>query len=337
MKKLIAVGALLTCLGVPAMAGGEGWTSDFEAAKKQAVEGKKDLLMDFTGSDWCIWCTRLHDEVFSKDAFKSGVKDKFVLVELDFPRDTSKVTPEVKARNEKLRDKYMIQGYPTIVLSDAKGLPYATTGYRPNGPEKYVESLDKLIQTRVERDKAFEKAKSSEGVEKAKALYSGIKAMKELPDEMMQSFYGNVIEEIKKLDPKDETGLVKKENQAKKLEEIGKKAVEMLKGQDFDGAMTYLDKAVKEAGFEGEVKQEALAMKILILANQGKLADAITMLDEIKKIAPDSDLSENLDGLRDRLGTALKRQQAEQASADKKAEEKAPKEPAKAPEEPTKE
>ena len=329
MKKLIAVGALLTCLGAAAMAGGEGWTSDFEAAKKQAAEGKMDLLMDFTGSDWCVWCTRLNDEVFSKDAFKKGVKDKFVLVELDFPRDQSKVTPEVKAQNEKLRDKYQIQGYPTIILSDSKGLPYATSGYRPNGPEKYVENLDKLIQTRVDRDKAFEKAKGSEGVEKAKALYSGLKAMKDLPDEMLKSFYGDVIEEIKKLDPKDETGIVKKEKEAKQLEEIGNKTVGMLRGQDFDGAMSYLDKAVKEAGFEGEVKQEALAMKILILANQGKLAEAIKMLDEIKKIAPDSELSGDLDGLRGRLETAVKKQQAEQAPADKNAKEDAPKEPAK--------
>ena len=30
----------------------EGWTTDLEAAKKQASETKRDIFMNFTGSDW---------------------------------------------------------------------------------------------------------------------------------------------------------------------------------------------------------------------------------------------------------------------------------------------
>ena len=67
-------------------AGGEGWQTDFEVAKKLAAEGKKDLLLDFTGSDWCGWCIKLNKEVFGLEPFKTGTKDKFVLVELDFPQ-----------------------------------------------------------------------------------------------------------------------------------------------------------------------------------------------------------------------------------------------------------
>ena len=32
----------------------EGWLTDYEAAKKQAAKEGKDILMDFTGSDWCL-------------------------------------------------------------------------------------------------------------------------------------------------------------------------------------------------------------------------------------------------------------------------------------------
>jgi len=311
MKKLIAVGALLTCLGAPAMAGGEGWTSDFEAAKKQAADGKMDLLIDFTGSDWCGWCIKLNDEVFSKDAFKSGVKDKFVLVELDFPRDDSKLTPETKAQNEALQKKFNVQGFPTIVLADAEGRPYATTGYKEGGAEKYVEQLDELKQRHVKRDEAFKKAKSLEGVEKAKVLLGAIDAM-ELPDEMAAAFYGDVIEQIKKSDPKDETGYAKKQDQKGQLDKIGEKTMEFLRNQDFDGALAYLDEAVEAAELEAELKQQALSMKILILANQGKLGDAIKMVDEIKALAPDSELAEQLTGFRGRLEEAQKQQQEAQ-------------------------
>ena len=121
-----------------AFAGGEGWSSDFEAAKKQAAESKKDLLIDFTGSDWCGWCIKLNDEVFKHDAFKAGVKDSFVLVELDFPKDKSKLSEETQKQNKELGEKYAVQGYPTILLCDADGRPYAATGYQKGGPEKYV-------------------------------------------------------------------------------------------------------------------------------------------------------------------------------------------------------
>ena len=53
----------------PATAG-EGWIENFEAAKKQAAKENKDILIDFTGSDWCGWCIKLKDEVFTKALFK---------------------------------------------------------------------------------------------------------------------------------------------------------------------------------------------------------------------------------------------------------------------------
>ena len=50
---------------------GEGWVADYDAALALAQETNKDILVDFTGSDWCGWCIRLDNEVFSNDAFKA--------------------------------------------------------------------------------------------------------------------------------------------------------------------------------------------------------------------------------------------------------------------------
>ena len=92
MKTLVIAACAATLSLGTALAGGEGWTHDFEAAKKQAADENKDLLIDFIGSDWCGWCIKLNEEVFSHDEFKTGVKDKYVLVELDYPKDTSKLS-----------------------------------------------------------------------------------------------------------------------------------------------------------------------------------------------------------------------------------------------------
>src|SRR5208337_3175139 len=74
------------------------WNSNFEAAKAQAKAEKKLLLVNFTGSDWCIWCKKLKGEVFDKNSFQDQAPKRFVLVELDFP-DQTILSDEVKAQN----------------------------------------------------------------------------------------------------------------------------------------------------------------------------------------------------------------------------------------------
>ena len=125
--------AVLGCSGF-AVAGGEGWSSDFAASMKLAADSKEDLLVDFTGSDWCGWCIKLNKEVFSLEPFKAGVKGKFVLVEVDFPKDKSILSEDTIRQNKELGGKYEVEGYPTILLCDAGGKPYAKTGYQPGGP-----------------------------------------------------------------------------------------------------------------------------------------------------------------------------------------------------------
>ena len=48
----------------------EGWLTDYEAAKKQAAKEGKDILMDFTGSDWCGWCKLMDKGVFAQEEWQ---------------------------------------------------------------------------------------------------------------------------------------------------------------------------------------------------------------------------------------------------------------------------
>lgn len=121
------------------------WETDFELAKKRAAAEKKAMLLDFTGSDWCGWCIRLKKEVFDESSFQKYAAENLVLVELDFPR-SKELSEKLKEQNAELAEKYKIQGYPTIILLDAKGREVARTGYREGGPEKYVEHLKELLK-----------------------------------------------------------------------------------------------------------------------------------------------------------------------------------------------
>ena len=133
-------------LGACATSTPEGWTDDFEAAKARAAAEGKLLLVDFSGSDWCGWCKRLDKEVFSKPEFLEGVKNDFVLVFIDAPRDKSLLSEKAKKQNPEVKKKYSeyVEGYPTVLLLAADGSFLDKTGYRKGGAEAYVKHLAEL-------------------------------------------------------------------------------------------------------------------------------------------------------------------------------------------------
>lgn len=123
------------------------WHTDFEAAKKLAAEKDRPLFVEFTGSDWCIWCVRLNDEVFSKEEFQAFVRENFIMVKLDFPRNIEQSEAQ-RDQNRRLMQQYGVQGFPTILLMDPKGEVFARTGYRRGGPSSYVEHLKSELAKR---------------------------------------------------------------------------------------------------------------------------------------------------------------------------------------------
>jgi len=305
-----------------ALAGGEGWSSDFDAAKKQAAEGKKSMLIDFTGSDWCGWCIKLNKEVFVHDEFKTGVKDKFVLVELDYPRDKSKLTEATIAQNEELKDKYEIRGFPTILLADEEGKPFARTGYQAGGPEAYVAHLDELLAIRAKRDAAFAEADKAQGVEKAKSLVAALKSM-ELEDGLVANFYGDKIEAIKAADPNDESGYVKGVEEKQKFAKFQDDLNELGGKRDFDGALKLADETLASGQFQGDSQQQIMVFKGMIQMQRGKTEEAIKALDEAMAYAPESGLSKQIESLKGRFAQMSERKAAaEKAAAEKAAAEK---------------
>jgi thiol-disulfide isomerase/thioredoxin len=288
-----------------AFAGGEGWTHDYEAAKKQAAAEKKDLLLDFTGSDWCPPCMALNSKILSTEEFRTLTKDKFVLVEVDFPNDKSKLSAETIKQNDELQAKYAIEGYPTIFLCDAAGRPFAKTGFRPGEPKEYVEHLDELRGKKGSFDKTLAEAGKKDGADKAKALVAALDGL-EMGDAAIAEFYGDVVTQIKAADPKDGTGYAKKVDAAKRFAAFDKalKAFHEAEEPDWDAAMKLVDKTLADKTFEGEKKQMVLLAKASILATTNKFDEAIKFVDEARAAAPDSELARQMDGFKKRLEEA---------------------------------
>jgi len=136
---VVALGLAASC-----SAAGDGWLTDFEAAKVKAKAENKPMLLDFTGSDWCRWCIKLDKEVFGEAAFKDYAAAELVLVELDFPRGKEQ-SAELKAQNEALAKQYGVRGFPTILLLSPDGELIEKTGYQRGGAEAYVEHIKAIL------------------------------------------------------------------------------------------------------------------------------------------------------------------------------------------------
>ena len=158
-RRFFSVVAL--CLSVLSVSAAEGWLTDLDAGIKVAKAEKKAILVDFTGSDWCGWCIRLKKEVFDQKEFAAVTKD-FVLVELDYPQK-KKQSAEEKAKNKAWAEKFAIEGFPTILLMDSNGEPFAQTGYQEGGPVKYLAHLAELLKQNNSQGKTkFAQSKKDE-------------------------------------------------------------------------------------------------------------------------------------------------------------------------------
>lgn len=120
------------------------WNTNLENSVKIAKAENKFILVNFTGSDWCVWCKKLMAEVFTQKEFAEYAKKNLILVKIDFPRFIEQ-SDATKMYNQNLAFKYGIQGFPTIVLLDKNGNLVAKTGYQPGGAANYVNHLKYLF------------------------------------------------------------------------------------------------------------------------------------------------------------------------------------------------
>lgn len=141
MNRCSVIPALLCLLvlsAAPAVAA-NGWSDDYKAALDTAAKEHKNVLLDFTGSDWCPWCIRLKKDVFGQQAFVDYANKNLVLVEVDFPQGKS-LSSAVKAQNDGLQEKYAVQGFPTLVLLSPEGkILKQQSGYIPGGPKGFLD------------------------------------------------------------------------------------------------------------------------------------------------------------------------------------------------------
>jgi protein disulfide-isomerase len=142
MKKILI--AMLAATALWQANAAETWLTNLPQAVAQAKTENKIVLMDFTGSDWCSWCMKFKQEVLDAPEFQAYAAKNVVLVELDYPEKKVQ-TGDLKKANALLKDKYKIDGYPTLVVLDKDGKEIGRqVGYSEGGPKVFIAKLEKF-------------------------------------------------------------------------------------------------------------------------------------------------------------------------------------------------
>lgn len=158
MRKHLLAACLLAFSVSPILAAGQNahsmqskpssqikWYTNYSEAEAAAKKANKPLLLFFTGSDWCGWCKKMHQEVFSSPEFAQMVGNDFIFVDVDFPMN-KKLPQQLQEQNNRLKHQYGVTGYPTVIILGPNGNFIAETGYRPGGGKAYAEYLKQLVK-----------------------------------------------------------------------------------------------------------------------------------------------------------------------------------------------
>lgn len=297
----VVLASFLTLTGI---AGDEAslWQTKFEDAKTKAKAENKLLLVDFTGSDWCGWCIRLKQEVFDQEAFKKEAPQKFVLVELDFPRQ-KQLPEELKTQNQELAERFQVQGFPTILVLDAEGQLIARTGYRPGGPEEYLKHLTEFVTAHEAIVRMRAALAGAQGLDRARLLDQLIEAYDKLGNEHADIKAWTA--EIVTLDADNKGGLKVKYQ----FRQLAAEASELKENRKFAEAKASYDKALALPGISGEMKQDAYFSQGECCFYLKDFVGIVACLKKALEAAPDSPKVASIQGMIQRFGPMAEAQE----------------------------
>ena len=124
----------------------QNWKINFESAKQEALKENKNILLVFSGSDWCAPCIKLENVVWKSEAFKTEAEKNWVLYKADFPKKkANQLSLELTESNKQLAEKYNKNGsFPLVILLDKTGKVIGMTGFKNISATDYIQYLHSL-------------------------------------------------------------------------------------------------------------------------------------------------------------------------------------------------
>lgn len=141
MKKILISSILLFFVAICVQA--QKWETNFEEAKSRSNQEGKNIVLVFSGSDWCIPCMKLEKFILESKEFIDYSQDHFVMLRADFPKKKANALPKAQQeQNDKLAELYNKQGlFPLVLVLDKKGTILGSASYKNVPPQEYIDLL----------------------------------------------------------------------------------------------------------------------------------------------------------------------------------------------------
>lgn len=98
--------------------------SSYDSIQINAKQENKNILLVFSGSDWCNNCIRLKNNILSSEVFAPYAKENLKMYIADFPRKNEQ-DEKTKAKNIELFEQYnKKKSFPCLVLINPKTEEY---------------------------------------------------------------------------------------------------------------------------------------------------------------------------------------------------------------------
>ncbi len=111
------------------------WAANFTTALEQAKAKNRPVFVDVY-ADWCGWCKRLDQEVFTQNPVARMLNDSFVPVKVDGDKEPD------------FSQNYAIEGLPTMLVLEADGSEIGRiAGYKT--AEALQKELTEILRARV--------------------------------------------------------------------------------------------------------------------------------------------------------------------------------------------
>ena len=131
-RPLILVLSLVLCPWPSARAEDVDWRSDYSAARKEAADKGRPILVDF-GFEGCAFCRKLDATTFHDADVVKRLNEHFIAIRIDIEKDPRSFTEQLG-----------LQKYPTVIFATPDGHLLGTVeGYQEPGP--FQANLDRVI------------------------------------------------------------------------------------------------------------------------------------------------------------------------------------------------
>lgn len=235
--QLLKLAAVPAIMATACAAYGAEWMTDLDAACAKAKAEGKAVLVDFTGSDWCGWCVRLRSSILDTPAFQNYAKDKFVLMEVDVPKNVARIGAELHARNRQIAARYNVTSYPTMLVLNPEG---EVLGGFIGGRDTMESVITPLNEALTTRNKT-EEARQCEGKERAQALFAVYNQL----HPSMRPYFRALRDEIAACDSENSTGIHNEIRDTNQMEHLKQQLNEI--GADYAAGMQLLQQEIEKA------------------------------------------------------------------------------------------